>query len=383
MAHEGNVGWKEYWPFLGTYTDISTKEGLDLLETYLKNKYLKKCDNEENNGKETLDCGKNVPDKSADQTPQKSGSALPDSPMTDLCAAFNACSLDDNSSADTFMPKAYLPGKSYYQVYGKCANCEDELFINALSNPGISPFLYVDKSCQVFGKRISDYLLLRATGACNFSEEMVSEFIHVEAKHLQSVISSFMDDARFVCVDFHLVHSRISTIVSEKLKNLPQDDLEIVVGSLSTPTAAIKNPDYLSSDEEESSTPPGSLQYRSHKRVNKRPELLIESHANCLINNIRKSLEQYVSDRPDLQSEIKVNSEEECLRVWSDAISCPCQLQINQFPRLSRQRSSFKRNYSEINTPDVNRRLSYGGSDCKYFICETLLLCYHLRSLFL
>ncbi|XP_047121211.1 ankyrin repeat and LEM domain-containing protein 2 isoform X2 [Schistocerca piceifrons] len=39
LAHETKVGWKEYWPFLGTFTDFATKEGLDLLEAYMKKRF--------------------------------------------------------------------------------------------------------------------------------------------------------------------------------------------------------------------------------------------------------------------------------------------------------------------------------------------------------
>ena len=36
LAHKSNVGWTEYWDFLGTACDLSKPEGFELLEYYLQ-----------------------------------------------------------------------------------------------------------------------------------------------------------------------------------------------------------------------------------------------------------------------------------------------------------------------------------------------------------
>ncbi|XP_052825280.1 ankyrin repeat and LEM domain-containing protein 2 isoform X2 [Octopus bimaculoides] len=40
LAQKYKFGWREYWDFLGIYTDISKPEGLEKFETYLQNQFL-------------------------------------------------------------------------------------------------------------------------------------------------------------------------------------------------------------------------------------------------------------------------------------------------------------------------------------------------------
>jgi hypothetical protein len=50
---------------------------------------------------------------------------------------------------------------------------------------------------------------------------------------LQSLVSSYMEDARFATVDYHLVHSRIASSVAERLVGqLTSEEREVFYSSL-------------------------------------------------------------------------------------------------------------------------------------------------------
>ncbi|ENN71399.1 hypothetical protein YQE_11903, partial [Dendroctonus ponderosae] len=100
LADDFNVSWKEYWGFLDCFVDISSEEGLDRLETYLKSK------------EQTLQVEELSPILS------QADSAV--SPITNLCEAFSACKIDDSNSDF----------------------CELERPVDC------RPLIYVDKACQ-------------------------------------------------------------------------------------------------------------------------------------------------------------------------------------------------------------------------------------------
>lgn len=39
VAKKTGSGWKEFWPFLGDYVDLTSRDGLEKLETYLSTRY--------------------------------------------------------------------------------------------------------------------------------------------------------------------------------------------------------------------------------------------------------------------------------------------------------------------------------------------------------
>lgn len=47
LAHEMGYPWAEYWDFLNCFTDLSTEDGLSMLEDYLNKSAQQKSDAEE------------------------------------------------------------------------------------------------------------------------------------------------------------------------------------------------------------------------------------------------------------------------------------------------------------------------------------------------
>ena len=225
LAKQFRVGWNEYWPFLDTFTNLTSSDGLWKLETYLRGRYL-----------ETV-AKPDRADKSDCPAEAIGDGAL--SPISDLCLAFRACSLTETNPNKLMV---HNKPKRSENSYNRCSgDFEDE-------NPGYSPFLYVERSCQVFAKRISDYLTM--IGQSSRHGETVSNVLRIEARHLQDLICSFKEDARFISVDFNLVHSRIAAIVGHKLRELESEEIELIALGLKSIISCSRGPDTFSDDED-------------------------------------------------------------------------------------------------------------------------------------
>lgn len=73
----------------------------------------------------------------------------------------------------------------------------------------MTPYTCVEKSLQVFAKRITKTLINNIGNIVSINDTLLSEL-----KRLKSLIVSFKDDTRFTTVDFSKVHSRIAHLVA-------------------------------------------------------------------------------------------------------------------------------------------------------------------------
>lgn len=133
LAKQFHVGWKEYWPFLDTFADLTTDEGLKMLEDYISKQYMIVNENKNNL---TL---KNSYDERNNKS-LISSSII--SPISDLCRNFEVCTLSENGLKKEISRKAN-------RVANDCLNRFNETILDALSKSGLSPFLCIEKSCQV------------------------------------------------------------------------------------------------------------------------------------------------------------------------------------------------------------------------------------------
>lgn len=384
LAQEFKVGWNEYWPFIDTFTNLGSQDGLQKLEDYLKRRFLEAwqqqndCDIS-NTGFERCD---DIKQGCATASPESSESHSRGnevvSPVSDLCLAFKACSLSDVSPGKPLMQSESRNARNVYNYQGRDANAgaEDEALLDVLLNPGLSPFLYVDKSCHVFAKRIFDGLFV-VTHNVQMGDALL-DVLRPEIRHLQGLVSSFKDDARFVSVDFDLVHSRIAEIVAVKLVELTGDELDFVVIGLKS---ALSPSCFCYSDEEDDLI----VNYRnSHTYAERQRKREGErNQIRCIAEHILGALDKRKSDKQRNEDSrvakvIHAQNEEECIRIWSEAIKCSCFRQNQNFVRNARKTSSYKRRHNvrylssknkanaASSLDGITRRLAFEGDDGEF-----------------
>ncbi|CAG9130385.1 unnamed protein product [Plutella xylostella] len=343
IAEEMKVGWKEYWPFLDTFTDLRTTEGLNLLENYLRQKYENACSLAFSES-----CAENNPDdlslsrislNLSQQSPPKDPNL---SPMSELCVAMKTCAISNDRPAH--WRKTDPVRQRLCRQPGKLAVLTNGDAVQATSHT-VSQLLCIERTCQVFAKRIADALIFSLTA----EPEVAGDSLKSEAKHLQHTMFTYMDDERFQHINFALIHSRLAQLVVFKLKQqtIELDDVNNLIGFLVK--LRCPNDDIFSSDDERKPSPRGL----GKVKVNN----VIDSHVRCLSSFIAEELsETDISKGPSI-------SETECTEIWDKASKCHCNWNIETFDRNSKKNASFRKNRSIMSTSPKNesfiRRLNF------------------------
>lgn len=226
LAKTQNIGWKEHWKFLDKFVDLSSKDGLEMFEEYLKNR-----ESPPNNVSST----KNNADDS----------------IFALCAGLNTLNLNKEEHGTT--PK----GKSINETIKLLQERRTpQLDIIANNNHIANPYLSIEKALQVYAKRTSLNLAHSTTELRPILEQ--------EVKKLEKLMLSFINDQRFIAVNLRKSHSRYGHLIYWYLKNdvpflslsktqkiiktLEKDtDLKCVVKSFATDTNV--NPHSLNTEQ--------------------------------------------------------------------------------------------------------------------------------------
>lgn len=355
-----SVGWKEYWPFLDTFTDLRSSEGLKLFEDYLKAKYETACSfaysdsiNHLNLTAEDLSFSK-ISLANVSQSSPAPEQIL--SPISELCMAMKTCKITDR-------PPHWSKTDPIRQRLCRQPNPNPKPILTNGDTPPInhtvSQLLCIERTCQVFAKRIADALTFSLTA----EPETAGESLKSEAKHLQHTIHSYMDDQRFQEINFALIHSRLAQLVVFKLKNQTKDldDINNLVEFLVK--LRCPNDDIFSSDEERK-----PFSYRTNRvKINH----VIDSHVRCLASFICEELvEADVTKGPAV-------SESECGEIWQNAGKCRCDWKIEFYERNSKKNASFRKNRSILSTSPKSdsfvRRLSFDQEIGEWILCYTCL----------
>lgn len=345
LAKQYHVGWKEYWPFLGTFADLTSEDGLKLLEDHMSQKHMDAFSDSMDTTRSEISLTNEIV---ANNLYNSSRSSIV-SPMSDLCKNFEACTLSENGIS--FKKEARVP-----KSIGKCTNRFNETILDAISKSGLSPFLCIEKSCQVFANRIANHIMFLVENRLNTTADALES----EVKHLKSLIGSYMSDIRFNVVKFQSVHWRISHLVSQRLceiysyedeMNEKRQVLESIIKNYD------KMVDVFSSDDEDLNS------YRQPEKPIRRRSTSNNKQVICLVENILKALG---SERENEKKSII--TEEDCMEVWSDALVCSCVWKTSS--KSGRKTWFFKKGNKYITkggnckTPNrsldnVSRRLSF------------------------
>lgn len=160
LANKLDVSWKEYWSFLDCFIDITSEDGLKMLEEYIGtqigNTDVSLCDSFEDVSH-----------------PKRSISTI-----TDLCLQLQKCNINDELNDDDF-----------------------------------NAFLCVEKACNVFANRIAGDIFYKS--ADNF--EILVTVLETQTKQVELLVLSYLEDSRFNKVNFGQLHTRLGLLINEKL----------------------------------------------------------------------------------------------------------------------------------------------------------------------
>ncbi|CAB3225478.1 unnamed protein product [Arctia plantaginis] len=340
LAEQMKVGWKEYWPFLDTFTDLRTSEGLNLLENYLKTKYESACSFAYSDScaqsQHADDLTLSRLSLSIQQSPPKDSTL---SPVSELCVALKSCVI--SSDRPHWRKTDPIRQRLCRQPNIKLVNGETPPPVNHT----VSQLLCIERTCQVFAKRIADAL----TFSLNAEPETAGESLKSEAKHLQHTIFTYMDDERFQNIDFALIHSRLAQLAVYKLKQQTTDldDVNNLLEFLIK--LRCPNDDIFSSDDERKPS------YRGSSRA--KMTYVIDVHVRCLASFICEELTEGEAVKAPAMSE------GECTELWTKASKCRCDWKIEALERNSKKNASFRKNRSTLSTSPKSdsfvRRLTF------------------------
>ncbi|KOB72692.1 Uncharacterized protein OBRU01_11933 [Operophtera brumata] len=348
LAEEMKVGWKEYWPFLDTFTDLRSPEGLHLLEEYLKAKYESACSFAYG---DSCAHSSNAPDDLSISRISLNISHNGDntmSPMTELCVALKTCKITNRpvvhrNKTDPIRQRMCRQPSANSANSSKVVNGD----VTPAINHTVSPLLCIERTCQVFAKRIADALTFSLTA----EPEVAGDSLKSEAKHLQHTIFTYMDDERFQKIEFALTHSRLAQLVVYKLKQQTTDLDDINNLTEFLLKLRCPNDDIFSSDDERKTSftfDDRKSNYRSQNRA--KVTHVIDGHVRCLASFICEELtEDVVAKGPAVS--------DECSEIWERAAKCRCDWKIDSFERNSKKNASFRKNRSVLSTSPKMRSL--------------------------
>ena len=306
LAHEYNVGWKEYWEFLGHFMDIRSKEGLECFEDYLKKKEKKKELNESDG---------------LNQSPVQQ--KLNDSfGLNSICAGLYSMDINDEltekkeKTSKNGITSPTIPRSPLMEMLTNMRQSSNDL-------PLHNPYTCIEQSCRTFAKRLAALL----EGEAIQDQNSYEKTLLAEINKLYTSIDSYKRDLRFNSINFQKVHSRYGYLLVWCLKknNVDVKYLRNLVPLMSKIYALASQ--FTLPDTKD----------------------LIKCHAMCISTFTRN----YIEHQEKIFNPENVNTETACVDAWNgpDIVECKCSFDVN-FTSSKLQRQNHRR--------DIRKRL-YSG----------------------
>lgn len=274
LAKEQNVGWKEYWSFLGEFIDIGTTEGLAKFENYLQTKLAEK----------NKPAAERAPPISI--LPNRVMSLVEASPVTSICRKFDKFQLTNlKISPNELQNEQKQPP----------------------SPTAFNAYICVEKSCQVFAKRLLKPILQQSNNIV-----MINDTLICELGLLKSLVCSYKEDPRFFGIDFRATHARFAHIIVSLLHT---DDPDAVdkkcVADFQNCLTQILNAKQKTTANNGGSNGGNNLS----EVISDKNQLL------CLIQFLLKRL----SDKENLIKTETLTKETDCSDAWGAEEKCNCE----------------------------------------------------------
>lgn len=196
LAEDHDVGWNEYWNFLGAFANLKRDDGIQLLENYL----LKQQQNSELLRQQTVEEQLVLPLMDLKKR-ALIGKTANDS-LGSICDAFDKLTLVQGAEAGKASQMVTATPKANHLA-------EPEPMRSKITNP----YVCLHNSLQVFAKRFVKHLdessTMMSTDFSTFFQQAVVDSV----RKLNTLVDNYRKDAAFGAIDFSKVHSRYSQLI--------------------------------------------------------------------------------------------------------------------------------------------------------------------------
>lgn len=291
LASEANVGWKEYWDFLGRFLNIRSDDGLSCFEAHLSRLKLKEKAKEMDESSEIM------------QSLSPTKKDLNDSfGLSSICAGLKDMALSEDSVEKSnrinrgglASPSSLMSRLTLLNDFAAATKSSQN------SQPVKNPYTCIEQSCRTFSKRLANLLESDNIQDQHSYEKMLLQ----EISKLNTTIDSYKRDSRFNAVNFQKIHARYTFLLVWYLK---KNNVNVK---------------YL-----RNFTPLNSKVYALASQFATPNSSDTKSHAVCLSGFISS----YIERQEKIFNPENVDTETACVDAWNgpDIVECSCSFEVN------------------------------------------------------
>lgn len=205
LAEDHEVGWNEYWRFLGTFTDLRSNDGLQQLDEFFRKCHLQLHLTEQ----EALLKVSRLPVPVNTLPPSLE---VPNDSLGSICDALDKMSLADAALRSS--PQITAVNFRRRLVNQPCVASPLSLDPEPIRSKITNPYLCLYNSLQVFAKRFVKNLdesscTIMTMDFGTFFQQAVVDCV----RKLNTMIDNYRKDAAFETIEFNKVHSRYAQLI--------------------------------------------------------------------------------------------------------------------------------------------------------------------------